>query len=295
MQRLRARVLWLPFCLSLAVSSVYADVIYMKSGETVKGLVVEEHHDRILLSTEQGEKPIFRRDIDEVFYDDPERNYLYMGNQAIESGDFGLAGEFFRKATQIDPQFSEADEALHRLKDLQQQGATRSVPRDWMPALRKGWGLELTVEADRPRVGEVQPKSLGARAGLQTADRLISAWGASLAFLPAEKVAQALLGPAGSELKLTIQRQVVLPKAQRRGFEGWGMRLEMERLGLAVHSVALASVAAQRGILALDRVVAIDGQPTRYLPLEEARRLLENAGERGTTLEIQRDLMIRRE
>jgi len=45
----------------------------------------------------------------------------------------------------------------------------------------------------------------------------------------------------------------------------------------------------------LDRIVSIDGKPTRYLPLDQARKKIQAAGPKGVQLVIHRDLKVTRE
>ncbi|MBI3333104.1 MAG: PDZ domain-containing protein [Candidatus Omnitrophica bacterium] len=285
-------------------------MVYLRSGGSLKGLVVEEHGDRIILNTEGGEQPVFRRDIDEVFYDDPERNYLYLGSQALEAGDFAAARGFFEKALQINARFEEAEDAIHRLEDLKGKAAVKR-PAAPIEVLEKGWGLRMESVSDRAVARVVREGSWAARSGIAPGDRLVSLWGWSLAYLPVEEAAGALWGPAGTSVKLTVEREAELPPAtssgrshETGGSSGsassgrnhWpGMTLEMERLGLTVGRVEPNGVAARAGLLPRDRIVAIGGQPTRYLPLTRAEGALYQAQGKGVHLVIHRDLMVRRE
>ena len=58
---------------------IYADTIIMKDRTRMKGLVVDEYVDRVSLSTIDGEKYVFRKDIDRIEYDTPEQNFMQMG------------------------------------------------------------------------------------------------------------------------------------------------------------------------------------------------------------------------
>ena len=267
-------------------ATAYADIVYTTSGDSIKGLVVEEHHDRVVLSTEEGERPILKKEIDEVFYDDAERNYLYLGNQALEIGDFTLAKGFFQKALQIAPEFLEAQDGLHRLEDRRATAANPgSVPKDPAAFLQKSLGLHLAQKDNWIFVEAVESGSLSAQAGFDAGDIFISVWGDSLGFIPLEEAAQVLVGPPGSERKLTIERVVEIR---------WpGVHLEMGRLGLTVDKLEQGSPAA--GILApQDRIVAIGEKATRYMPLEEARRLLDQGRRGGVRVRIHRDLLFKR-
>ena len=263
--------------LNSSLLTAFADVIYDTMGGTLKGLVVEEHADRVVLNTEEGEKTLFRSQIEEIFYAEPERNYLYLGNQALEGGDFGGARGFFQKALQINPDFSEAADALERTADLEKKQEFLTGGIDFLQVLKKKWGITLSEGKDLAVVKEVLPGSFAERAGLAAGDALVAAWSSSLEYLPAGGGAKELIGPPGSKIKVSLQRAVKLPAAAARE-----MKLSMERLGLTV---------VESG----DRIVSIDGKSTRYLPLDQARKMIQAARDKGVELVIHRDLKVTRE
>lgn len=269
--------------------SAFADIVYYKSGDLMRGVIVEEHHDRIVLSTLEGEKTIFREDVDEIFFPDPERNYLYLGNEALERKEFNAARGFFQKSLQILSGLEEVQDALRRLEDLQAKTGMTPLAGSGTLLLEKQWGLVLEMEEDWATVKMVETDSLAARGGLTLQDRLVGLWGGSLRYLPLGEVAEALLGPPGSAVKLTIQREVNL------GFSGAGLTLEMRHLGLTAASVDPDSPAFRSGLQPGDRMVAINGESTRYLPLDKAKPMILSAKESPVTLLIHRDLMVKRE
>ena len=274
----------LVFGLVLAVlSSARADVVYDTAGGTLKGLVVEEHADRVVVNTEQGERTVFRSQIEEVFYAEPERNYLYLGNQALEGGDLAAARGFFQKALQINPDLSEASDALGRAADLEKKQGLLSEGLDLLQAMKKQWGITLEGNKDLSMIREVRPGSLAERSGLAVGDGLVAVWNSSLAFIPAGAVAKELIGPPGTTLKLTLRRAVKAPAGG-----AWDLKLGMERLGLTVAGEAAP-------LLPGDRIVSIRGKSTRYMPLGDAREMIRSAKDKGVELLIHRDLRVTRE
>ena len=268
----------------VSVSSACADVIYDRSGGTLKGLVVEEHRDRIVLSTEGGEQTVLRSQIEEVFYAEPERNYLYLGMQALEAGDFAMARGFFGKALQINPDLLEAADALERAADLEKKRAVWDEKDPPEVALERQWGMMLSSGKERAVVSELRPGSAAERAGLLAGDLLVAAWNSSLSFLSPAEVAAELVGPAASRIKLTFQRRVRLPSGG-----SWEIKLSMERLGLTV------AAPASPPLLPGDRIVFINGKSTRYLPLGTARRMMQESRKTGVELLVDRDVRVTRE
>lgn len=258
----------------------------------MKGLVVEEHVDRIVVSTVDGEQVLRRRDIDEVFFDDPERNYLYLGNEALADGDLNTALTLFRKAWQFNPRLEEAQDALSRAEEARQKAAMDWTTADPERALWTRWGLRLTATDRAPVVSTVDPQRLADRAGLLVGDQMIAVWGDSMAYRPLPQVAERLLGPAGTPVKVTVQRRVtvapeVTPKAPWPGFE-----LTMAPAGLTVARVESRGEAA--GLRVNDLIVLLNGHPTRYLPLASAQTAVKAAHAGGLQLEIHRHLLITR-
>lgn len=275
-------------CALLPLHAAYADIVYYKSGDLKRGVVVEEHHDRIVLSTSEGEEALFREDVDEIFFPDPERNYLYLGNEALERRDLNTARGFFQKALQILPGFEEAQDALQHLEELQAKTGMTPFAGSGTVLLEKQWGLVLEMEEDWATVKMVLAGSLASGAGLRRQDRLVSLWGGSLRYRELHEVAEALWGPPGSAVKLTIQREVNLGSSA-------GLTLEMRHLGLTAAAVDPNGQAFSSGLRVGDRIVAINKQPTRYLPLDKARQSLLPAKESQVTLLVHRDLMVKRE
>jgi C-terminal processing protease CtpA/Prc len=161
--------------------------------------------------------------------------------------------------------------------------------RDPVAALGSRWGLILEPTGNWPEVKVVKNGSSPLGSEIVAGDLLVSAWGQSLAFVPMAQVAQALLGPSGSTVKLTIQRPLHLPKGSSPG-----MTFEMEPLGLTVTKVEPGGASESTGVRVGDRIVALHGDSTRYLPLAEARRAFQKAREEGMTIVIHRDLMVKR-
>ena len=124
---------------------------------------------------------------------------------------------------------------------------------------------------------------------------MISVWGASAAYLTLEEVAEPLLGPANSQVRVTIRRNLKLPKRSPNDPSWPGMTWGMDRLGLTVSAAPPSGVASAQGLLAQDRITAINGRSTRYLPLSKARQALGEAKGKGLDLTIERDVLIFRE
>lgn len=290
-------------CLPRAISSVLlaalcwataarADEIYFASGETLKGLVVEEHVDRLVVSTVDGERTVWRLDVDQVFFDDPERNYLYLGNEALAGGDVNAAMTLYQKAIQLNPAWGDARDALRRLDDQQRRMTRAWAVEDSRRALQMAWGLTLSATENYPVVTTMAPPAGAAGAGLQTGDAVVAVWGESMGYRPLAQVAGRLAGPAGTEVKITVRRDVTVRAAEVPNAPWPGFGVSMTPAGLTVSDVGMLGTAA--GVQVGDIIVTLDGRPTRYLPLGAARAVIDKARAAGLRLQIHRHLLITR-
>ncbi len=273
-------------------ASAQADEIYFTSGDSLKGLVVEEHVDRLVVSTVDGERVIWRRDVDEAFFDDPERNYLYLGDEALEAGDVHGAIALFQKAAQFNAELEEVRDALRRAEDRRRRLETLWEVRDPEATLRKRWGVHLAATDSAPKIAAVTAPSFGERAGLQADDRVIAIWGASMAYRPTTQVAEWLLGPAGSAVKLLVQRDLLLSATALPGGRWPGFEPTMTPVGLAV--AEMGPLGAAVGLRPGDQIVAINGHATRYLPLASVRALLDRLKGTSVSLQIHRAIFLTR-
>ena len=91
--------------------NLFADTVTLKNGKDIKGLVVEKHVDRIILSTERGEIPVLLSGIRGIQYDEAEQNFFAIG-KAYEAGQkYGEALAFYQKALELSPAYDEARQA----------------------------------------------------------------------------------------------------------------------------------------------------------------------------------------
>lgn len=282
-------LVWL-IAYSLQLTAAFGDEIYFTSGQTLKGLVVEEHVDRLVVSTVDGEQVIWRHDVDQVFFDDPERNYLYLGNEALAAGDFQAALTLYQKAIHLNPAWNDPRDALRRLDDRQRRpaGVTERPER----ALQAAWGLIVAATESYPVLSAVAPDSAAAQAGLRPGDALVAAWGESLGYRSLAQVAQRVAGPAGTEVKITLRRDVTVLAGAVASAPWPGFGVTMAPEGLTVSEVGVLGAAA--GLQVGDLVVTLDGRPTRYLPLGQARAAIGKARTAGLRLQIHRHLLILR-
>lgn len=300
-----------------------ADNIFLKNGKEVKGLVVEKHSDRIILSTDKGEIPILLKGIKKIEYDDPEQSFMDMAVAYEKAGNHGEALAYYEKALEINPELSEAKRAAAGVRN-RFHAVTTEGPRDevekqqilhdawkegrsveeliksqrtqWTKTLREGLGVTLAKKGDWVRLEYVDPKKAAHFAGLKKNDRLVSIDGKSLRYLSVDAVTKNLLMPRFSNFTLEFERDCFLRKQEGRAeLKELGFKLKLKYQGIIVHSVREDSPAALSGIRDEDLLTFVDGAPTRYMPLKNVIKLMRDSSDDRVVFAVRRSvLMVRR-
>lgn len=274
-------------------SLLYADDVYFKDGRTMKGFIVENDQEKIVLSTINGEILIRKSDITQFIYDRPEYNYLYLGDQYINLNEFNKAVEEYKKALKVNPEFKEAADAIVRALETKLRLQAKEIGNI---------GIEIEKTNEDIIVSSVAPDSDAEKKGIKKDDLLLFIWDKPVRAMELDKVKELLSGPLMSSVKIIIERQFnllreALSKTSKVG--DIGTRLKIELSGLMVANVIKNSPAEMTGIKSDDIVVKIDEESTRYMKLNEAKQRL--AGQPGSqikltikrTLEITRDRIVR--
>ena len=295
----RILIIWLIVagCSILLQADCPADAVYLNDGSVLKGLVVEEHYDRVVFSTPDGEKTIPRADIDEIFFDALEQNYYYLANRFLDELDFENAGKFYAKALSVNPDYSEIRKGLLRLEDEKEKSAKKWEPEDGPGALKEQQGILIAREGDFCTVR----KAFREDSQLRPGDAITAVWDESAKFMSEKDVAARITGIPGTYATITIERDIKVRLARapwyfrifgRKGRES--LPLAMEPEGLTVGKLGSASSAVKSGLRPGDRITAIDGVSTRYMPLKKARALIHDEAVKGIRVTIRRDIGLER-
>ena len=306
------------------LTGAFADTLVLKTDKELKGVVVEKHADRLILSTEKGEIPILLSGIKAVRYDDPAENFFQIGKEFEAEKKMGEALAYYEKALELNPNLPEAREAAagarnrfwavategpvseiekqQALYDSWGQGrpigeAIRGQALEDARALQKNLGISLEKKGDWVRIEFVDPHKDAGVAGLKKNDRLVSIDGESLRYLGAESVRRKMLAPRFSSFMLEFERDCYLHKeegARRTNAGHLGLQFKWEYEGLKTKKVKKKSPAESAGIRENDFVVQVNGDPTRYMPLKEVERLIERATEERIVLTIRRPALLTR-
>ncbi|MDD3905354.1 MAG: nickel pincer cofactor biosynthesis protein LarC [Candidatus Omnitrophica bacterium] len=309
------------FTAACQLSVSCADTIDTNEGQELKGIVVEDYKDRIIMSTVDGEKTIMKSDIKELYYDEEEDNLIKLGDQAKEKRDYIKALTYYDMAFKKNPNSKAAkdglvflegylfrkeqaqkEEDVRRREDLERQGVTATVQTELdtkqkVTALRKAVGITLAVKDGFPVAESVQPNSPADEAGIERGDRLVAIWARLTGYMSLDEVLGALLDKPSLELKCTIEKTVdVAINPYRLVAPGpnelIGASLAMRFDGLTIDSVRRDGAVVKAGLKAGDLITAIDGKSTRYMPMKKAVSMIRDSKEKTAILTVRREILL---
>lgn len=314
----------LPLFLLLICGVLCADTIFLKEGQEIKGVIVEDYHDRVVFSTEKGEVCLLKSNIEKIGYDVLEENLVKLGAFYKDKGDYKLALHYYEGAYKLNPHMKEAQEGILLVtnmmfrkseSDLEKEVALRQDTEEKMgrpitsEAIEAGpsqteiaeakelWeGVGIAIENVGPdiKVSRVLKNSPAAEAGIEEGDIIVSVWGRLIKYMQIEDVYDLFLRSKVSEFKVMVSRQKAVVLRRNHIFRGaeymLGARLVVEFEGLTAGEVEAGSPFDNAGILKKDRITRIADASTMYMPLETAYKLIEEMKDNLLYLEIQREI-----
>lgn len=305
------------------LSPAHADTLRLKSGKEVKGIIVEDYQSRVVISTIDGERTIMKDSIAALHYDSEDENLVKLAERAQERRDYVKAYDFYEKAIRINPKSKAAQDGLvfcrgylvrkqevKKEDDIRRReefehfgGAAASRPAragkkdDLATELQATLGLTLRIQDGSPAIDVVQQRSQAYKAGARAGDDLVAVWSRLTGYMSLEDVMRLLLEKPSFEMKITIERAADVAVNPRRGAASSphdliGASFVMRLEGLTLVQVKEGGAAAQAGLRNSDLIIAIDGQRTRYMPLQKAIGVVRAS--KGPTVKIsfRRELII---
>lgn len=289
----------------LSATLVFADTVSLKNGEEIKGIVVEEYKDRVVVSTYEGEKGILKADIREILYDMPEQNLVKLGDTCLARREYEKAYFYYEKAHHTNPSHRIARDKMNYVMGYlfrrREQDKLEDVKRrrdfdSWPPAppepeetlekkLEDIIGIRLNEEKNRVKITKVRKGSPAFTVGLEKNDVLVSVWGRLTGYMSVESVARLLLEESFGEIKMGIEREIALKNEPP-------FTLDMLVNGLTLVAVKRGGKGQKAGLVKGDLITAINGTSTRYMPLKDAIKMIENPKRDTVVLSIRREVTI---
>lgn len=280
----------------LAINSVslFADTIFLIQGDTIKGIVTEQYEDRVIVSVPGGEIGIYKSRILRIKFDEPEQNYLQLGDKYLEKKQFDKALQLYKRAVKVNPNFQEAKDALLKLEDRKRaQAIERQKKEELLRKIREEseitLGNMLGIKIDNENKMEIYPNSPASKKGIQTGDKLVSIYNQLVKHMPLPNVHKYLIGSGTGEVKLTIERHIRIAESGRLG-----IRIDIKQTGLIITEVVKNSLSERVGLKARDRITAINGKSTRYMNMKQVIRNLKQRSAGQLNLAIRRNIVLNR-
>ncbi|MDD5439497.1 MAG: nickel pincer cofactor biosynthesis protein LarC [Candidatus Omnitrophica bacterium] len=290
--------------LFLCVSYAVADTVYCKDGRELKGIIVEEYRDRVILSQEDGEKALSKDIIRSIDYDLEEQNLVSMADASLRAGDYDRAYYYYEKAKAVNPSYKDAIAGSNYLSGyiMRRASSKKLAQIQWsqtvedfnkekrkegasVPKIVDLVGLELAEDTShRIVVKKIYEGTPADRAGIAEGDAIASVWGKLTGYMRLDDVTALFTRGENLELKVQVDRKlkvepkVILPSQLSLVFDG-----------LTLKAVREESQAYQDGFRDGDVILAIDGKNIRYTPQAEIERTL---AEGPHVLVIRRELTI---
>lgn len=300
------------YCLLFTVNAS-ADTIYTKDRRELKGIAVEDYRDRLILSTADGEITIMKSDIAELVFDNEEDNLIKLAQLAQTKGDFIKAYTYYDMAYKLNPDSKaakdgvvflqgylfrkgqvEKEELVRRHEDFERRGeaieAERADEEKFKEAsarLKNLIGISLAMKAGLPEIYTIERRSPAYEAGMRQGDLLVGVWGKLTGYMPLKEVMDILLEKPALEIKCTIERNIDIA-----GRDDIGASFRMEFDGLTVSGVKEGSPSFEAGLKKGDLVTAIDGEPTRYMPIKKAVESIRGSKKGRVKLTVRRELIL---
>jgi membrane-associated protease RseP (regulator of RpoE activity) len=280
----------------------------MNDGSTMKGIVVEDYKDRVVLSTEYGEKTVMKSDIGELYYDNEEENLIKLAEQARERRDYARAFGYYNLAYKKNPLSRAAkdgfvflqgylfrQEEKRKMDEIKKRGdfeqglvaedaarAGTMGAKDPAARMKEAIGITLVSKDGSILVDSVRKNSPADDAGIEQGDYLVAIWGRLVGYMSLDDVINILLDKPSLEIKCTVRR-TILADTSRAVF---GMDID----GLKAVSIKNGDGGTGGYLKEDDLVTAIGGRPTRYMPFKKAMAAMKRS--KTVELTIDRELLI---
>ncbi|MBL7073449.1 MAG: PDZ domain-containing protein [Candidatus Omnitrophica bacterium] len=303
------------FAMTMCSAASFADTIYLKNDETLKGVVVEEYKDRIVLSTITGEIEVMRNEIEQLIYDREEQNLVSLAEHCQDRGEFIKAYYYYNRALTINPDYKKARKGLNyvgiyvvntgrkrkldhveRLNagERERQGQAKGENKEKREKVKDVLGLSLSDDDGNVIISGVVTGSPASKSGVKKGDTLLSLWARSVNYMEPEDIMDKLLSPV-MDVQMTIKRsyKLNLKNASIKYGNLAGIKFgysEME--GMIVKGVVESSPSKIAGIKKDDIISTIGGRDVRYMGIKEADKIINSSSDGHIVISVKRDVII---
>jgi len=297
--------------LSIFSSSVFADYIKKKSGKTIKGVIVENYNDRVIISTYKGEIVILKSEIAELSYDTPEQNLIALADMMFDKELFSSAYVYYQKALEINPNSAEANKKIiflrqylgntetvkkisevSKMQDIENQRYsiaptnTKDISND-RNALKEKLGISIRVVPTGALVEFVDRQSIADKCGLSENDIIVAVWGKFIGYMDEAQILNLLLKKQIGEILITVEKNIFIESAILHDTNLKSLFTIKEEGLYAGKEMLTATGQIEKN----DMIFSINGKSTRYMSEKDFFDEIKNATGNVSFL-IRRDLSL---
>ena len=292
--------------------SASADTVILTNGERIKGLILDEYKDRVVVSTVYGEKIIMKSEIRSAIYDSEVKALMQKGRNQVRKMEYFEAYHTYAKALELDPKLTEARERLDYLRSFletkMKKDITRSIQQKKekfqgtsgvVPTQRvaEEFGITLAPNGKYIEIGKITDKSADM---LKPGDKIISVWGELTAYMDTEEVADVLL--KSDECKLVVERTLFPTLASvnnnlnnmflNGSGKAVGAKLKLVKKGIIIKDVAPDGPFGKAGAEEGDVLFRINGKNTRYMPMRQIYEIIKENQHQEIEVVIRRSVTL---
>lgn len=301
--------------LFIVSQSASADTLVLRNGKRLKGLIVDNYTDRVVISTYEGEKVVMKADIRSVIYDSDAKVLLQKARNLYNRHKYVDAYYAYEKVLALDESNLEAKERYDYLKGYLesemryeiQSGVTKkeelfeNAEGETIPQkVESDLGLAFSSENDRTYVSLVVKGSPADIAGVERGDIVISVWGELADYRDSGDVAEMFIAPG--EMRIVVERNFypllsdrmsLLDKVIPSKYGSLiGAELEVDRKGVIISKIYEEGPFSIAAIDEGDLVIGINGVHTRYMPISRLIKLLRDNRGKRIELTVQRNITL---
>ena len=300
---------------------VVADTLYLKEGKEIKGIVIQNYHDRIVFNTIDGEKTIKKSDIEDILYDRREQNLIKLGDFHYQKNNLVKAYTYYRKAYQINPDYKEAQDRYIHIRSVLMRRPEKQFKSDmdrkralfqqagklYEPKIKEGiakskeelfkqlTGIVLFTEDEVPKIRSLVSESPASKTGIKVYDEIFSVWGRLTAYYDLDDIVDMIIDSPSPEVMLKVKREIsIYPDSKKIvSLSDLGILIGIKEPGLTVSDIDKLIIPSEIDLLKEDIISDINGKSIIYMPLKEVKETIKSSLAEGKlTLKIIRNLTL---
>jgi C-terminal processing protease CtpA/Prc len=283
-----------------------ADMLDMKDGRQIKGVVLRDGPDRVLFSGVKGEEDINKLDIAQISYDTEEENLLSLADNAFQKREYAKALYLYEKTLRLNPGSERAirgmkktepyayskGKAVDYVADYQRyqgpakskEGAEKVLLQNSQDTekVQRGLGIILAVKTktryyNKLRVADVFRDSRADKAGLQVGDGVVSINGYLTDYMGLFDAVSVLAKNISGKIDMIIEREIPLWADKTMGAslpELVGFSIDASPAGFIISDINKDSNTKNSGLKIGDLIVLINGNLMQGKSIDEASKFI---------------------